>query len=87
MSARTGLLAAVLLASCLVVGYLVLFGDRGTNGNAEAAVSALRLEDIPFNGTRAYGYLKQLCALGRRPSGSPGMRAQQRLLADHFQKL
>ncbi|HYW78664.1 MAG TPA: M28 family peptidase [Thermoguttaceae bacterium] len=87
LSARTGLLAAVLLASCLAVGYLVLFADRGSDGNAEAAISALQLEDIPFDGTRAYGYLRQLCALGRRPSGSPGMRAQQRLLADHFQKL
>jgi len=86
-SARMGLLAAILLPSCLAVGYLVLFADRGPNGNAEAAVSKLRLEDIPFDGARAYGYLRQLCALGRRPSGSPGMGAQQRLLSDHFQKL
>lgn len=47
----------------------------------------LELADIPFNGTRAYDYLKQLCALGSRTSGSPGMQAQQKLLTEHFEKL
>jgi len=46
----------------------------------------MRLEDIPFNGRRAYEYLKQLCRIGPRPSGSPGMAAQQKLLAEHFQR-
>lgn len=45
------------------------------------------LAQIPFDGNRAYGYLKQVCELGRRPSGSPGMAAQQKLLAAHFQQL
>jgi hypothetical protein len=45
------------------------------------------LENIPFNGGRAYGYLKQLCQIGPRPSGSPGMAAQAKLLEGHFQKL
>ena len=40
-----------------------------------------------FSGDRAYGYLKQLCDLGPRPSGSEAMTAQQKLLADHFTKL
>ncbi|MGA2034251.1 MAG: M28 family peptidase [Thermoguttaceae bacterium] len=56
------------------------------DGAAEGAVSALRLADIPFDGSRAYGYLKQLCAIGPRRSGSPGMAAEQKLLAAHFQK-
>ena len=40
-----------------------------------------------FDGDRAYGYLKQLCELGPRPSGSEAMTAQQKLIADHFTKL
>src|SRR5690606_24535158 len=39
------------------------------------------------NGERAYEYLKEICDLGPRPSASPGMAAQQKLLIDHFQKL
>ena len=42
---------------------------------------------IGFNGSRAYDYLKQLCALGPRRSGSPAMAAQQELLVKHFEKL
>lgn len=69
-----------------IVGWVV-FSDREPTNRAEAAVSRLKLEDIPFPGQQAYDYLKQLCALGRRPSGSPGMAAQQRLLEEHFRKL
>ena len=65
-----------------------MFLHYGQNSSAaEPTVSRLRLEEIPFNGVRAYDYLKKICALGRRPSGSPGMTAQQRLLAEHFSRL
>ncbi|MBN2472990.1 MAG: M28 family peptidase [Pirellulales bacterium] len=87
ISRQVVFLWAVVLVGCVMFGYMALFGDRGANGNAEAAVSRLRLEDIPFNGARAYDYLKQLCALGPRRSGSPGMKAQQELLTAHFRKL
>ncbi|MGD0382053.1 MAG: hypothetical protein ABSA77_00935, partial [Thermoguttaceae bacterium] len=80
------LFAAIVLA-CAVLGGMLFFGNRGSNDYAAPAVSSLRLEDIPFNGGRAYEYLKQLCAIGPRPSGSPGMEAQQKLLAEHFKKL
>ena len=79
--------AAILFLSGLGVTVWVLFGDRGTNGSALAATSALTLEDIPFDGVEAYRQLKQLCAIGPRPSGSPGMEAQQKLLAEHFRQL
>lgn len=76
---------------CAVVGLLVVvagwFHHLASNGSLEAAVSRLRLEDIPFNGARAYEYLKRLCALGPRPSGSAGMEAQQNLLREHFTAL
>jgi glutaminyl-peptide cyclotransferase len=35
---------------------------------------------------RAFGYLQELCKLGPRYSGSPGMDAQQQLIARHFAK-
>ena len=87
LSVQTLLLGAVVVLTCLVVGSVVLLGRHGPNGSAEAAVSRLRLQDVPFNGARAYEYLEQVCAIGPRPSGSPGMSAQQKLLTGHFQKL
>lgn len=41
----------------------------------------------PLDSERAYGYLEQICRLGPRWSGSPGMAQQQKLLTDHFQQL
>jgi hypothetical protein len=85
---RQTLLATVSVAlAALGAAGWVLFGDRGPDGDASAAVSRLKLDDIPFNGARAYESLKQLCAIGPRPSGSAGMEKQQKLLAEHFQKL
>ncbi len=49
--------------------------------------SDLKLADIPFDGAAAYAYLKQICDIGPRRSGTPGMRKQQLLLLDHFRKL
>jgi hypothetical protein len=45
------------------------------------------LKRIPFDGARAYDYLKQLCDLGPRPSGTEAMTKQQDLLKKHFEKL
>lgn len=47
----------------------------------------LSLDDIPFNGRQAYEYLKQICDLGPRPSGSLGMTEQQKFLTKHFTEL
>lgn len=41
---------------------------------------------IPFDGDRAMKYLKELCDLGPRISGSDGMKKQQDLLIRHFEK-
>lgn len=75
----------VLAAVCVVavLGAMFLL-DRG---DAASATSRLRLEDIPVDGRRAYGYLKNLCDLGSRSSGTKGMEAQQKLLIEHFSKL
>lgn len=65
----------------------ILMYERLAPNEAEASVSRLRLEDIPFDGRQAYDYLKKLCEIGPRPSGSKGMEAQQKLLVEHFTKL
>ena len=86
-SGQTLFLWVVVAGCCLAAGYLLLLDGRGPNQNAEAATSQLHLKDIPFNGARAYEYLKQVCAIGPRRSGSQGMAAQQELLVAHFRKL
>ncbi|WP_339731407.1 M28 family peptidase [uncultured Gimesia sp.] len=40
-----------------------------------------------FDAGRAYEYLKSICRLKSRISGSPGMAAQQKLISEHFRKL
>lgn len=78
------LTAAIAMGSCLG-GYVVLTDAFGQG--AAAGGGSLQLADIPFNGAEAYEYLKQLCALGPRYSGSAGMAAQQKLLIEHFKQL
>jgi glutaminyl-peptide cyclotransferase len=41
----------------------------------------------PFNTKRAFANLSELCKLGPRYSGSPGMIRQQELLSEYFSKL
>jgi glutaminyl-peptide cyclotransferase len=79
---RTLILGAGGLAALLIVaGILCVYTLGGP------ATSRLRLADIPFDGAGAYEYLKKICTIGPRPSGSPGMAAQQKLLTEHFTKL
>jgi hypothetical protein len=85
-SGQTLFLGAAVLAF-LAVGWLMLFHDGHGNNNMAEAASRFKLEDIPFDGKQAYDYLKQLCAIGPRPSASEGMEAQQKLLEKHFTKL
>lgn len=86
ISAKKLLITSVVLACTVVGGYLLIFyGSEGLAGNP--AGSTLTLESIPFDGAKSYEYLKQICALGPRYSGSPGMQAQQKLLSEHFQQL
>lgn len=87
LSRRILFSVAVMAVVLGAVGVMAIVSNRAWDAAAEAGVSRLRLDDIPFGGVRAYEYLKQLCQIGPRPSGSPGMQAQQRLLAEHFTKL
>jgi hypothetical protein len=51
-------------------------GDRVGGGKA-----------VAFDGKRAMGYLKALCDIGPRMSGTPGMKKQQELIKKHFEDL
>ena len=87
LARRALLVVAIAVLGGVAVAAWVFLGGQGTDNSAAAATSSLKLEDIPFDGLQAYEYLKRLCAIGPRRSGSAGMAAQQRLLAEHFQKL
>lgn len=41
----------------------------------------------PFDGQRAMGYLRDICAIGPRMSGTQGMAKQQELIKKHFEGL
>ena len=83
--------AAVAVSGFALAALAIIFSYPGISryfgGRLQAADSPLRLEDIPFNGARAYDYLKQLCDIGPRRSGSEAMAKQQKLLAKHFEDL
>jgi hypothetical protein len=53
-------------------------GDRGTPPTAPA---------VAFDGARALKYLRELCDIGPRISGSAGMKRQQERIKTHFEKL
>ena len=87
LARRVVVVAAIVFLSGLGVTAWLFFGDQGGTGSTAAAASDLKLEDIPFDGLQAYEYLKQLCPIRATAERFPGMRAQQKLLAEHFQKL
>lgn len=86
LSRQTLFLIVVLLVSFSAMGYIVWSDPRGSE-QAEAAPSRLKPGDISFDGAQAYEYLKQICDLGPRISGTVAMQEQQKLLAAHFDRL
>jgi hypothetical protein len=70
---------------------------NGRTGNGGPRVAAARdsfasdrdaaPERIDFDAARALGYVKDLCRIGPRISGSEGMKRQQELLTKHFTDL
>jgi glutaminyl-peptide cyclotransferase len=60
--------------------------QRGDVGGGPQATSA-PIQPVPFDGKRALDHIRDLCKLGPRISGSEGMRKQQDLLKEHFEKL
>jgi hypothetical protein len=85
---RPGWFAGLVLAGIATAIVALALWNSGTLAwSQRAAESKLALADIPFDGERAYGYLKQICAIGPRVSGTEGMRKQQELLKAHFESL
>ncbi|MFO0797336.1 MAG: M28 family peptidase [Gemmataceae bacterium] len=54
------------------------------SGFAEDAVPKVAPVEFPFDQTRAVGYVKQLCDIGPRVSGTDGMAKQIELVEKHF---
>ena len=78
---RNGWLGQFLIVGWGVVGAALLaVGEQPIKTTAVA-------DENPINGRRAFGYLRQLCNLGPRYSGSEGMAQQQALLVAHFKEL
>ncbi len=65
--------------SVLLVAFVLLTNAVGAHSK--------EVEKPTFDGKRAYGYLRQMCALGNRRSGSAAMVKQQALLEAHFKQL
>jgi glutaminyl-peptide cyclotransferase len=90
-SGQSVFLAAVLVASAVLLGYLALTGDgfaeSQASGSKRTTGAQLALRDIPFDGAAAYEYLKEICEFGPRRSGSDAMVKQQKYLENHFSRL
>ncbi len=84
---QTVFLALAVTIVTVVFGYLLVVQGNGRAGNPTAGRRELKLDDIPFNGARAYETLRKICQIGPRVSGTPGMLSQQAMLRDHFTKL
>ncbi|GAC1333838.1 MAG: M28 family peptidase [Isosphaeraceae bacterium] len=65
----------------IAVGLGLTFAQRLRSSMAAETAAP---KPAPIDGDRAYGYLKTICALGRRPAGSPANEKQRKLVADHF---
>src|SRR5438874_1683589 len=76
-----------LLSVPLAVG--LLFMSKASSGfePPREKFAEDRPAPVPFDADRAMGYLKALCQIGPRLSGSEGMKKQQELLEKHFEKL
>lgn len=78
----------VLASICgVAVAGMAIWNSGTSQAWQRPAASKLKQADIPFGGERAFQYLKEICAIGPRVSGTEGMRRQQAYLKAHFEKL
>ena len=88
---------ALVLGGVLVMAFFGFDFGRFANGQEKKAEfaqdrvpPALPAGDekpAPFDAKRAMGYLKDVCDIGPRMSGTPGMKKQQELVTKHFEGL
>ncbi|MFO0902970.1 MAG: M28 family peptidase [Pirellulales bacterium] len=81
---QTVFLGAVILSGIATLVYLAFFSG---NGHAGSQLGRGKLRDSPVDAKRSFRYLQAVCDIGPRPAGSDGMKAQQKLLTAHFEKL
>jgi glutaminyl-peptide cyclotransferase len=74
------------LLGTIVIGVAAIFWLLRDDGRVDPADLSAASAPIPpaYDPDRAMGYLEQLCSLGQRFSGSPGMEKQQQLLREFF---
>lgn len=85
---QTIFLIFAVTAAVGLIGWALYSGGVAPTTEPEGIAATSRtLAEIPIDGARAYRQLQEICRLGPRPSGSPGMAAQQELLISHFEKL
>jgi glutaminyl-peptide cyclotransferase len=77
------------LASLLALGAigLGLAGSHVASEGSPMADDQAAPDPSPIDGDRAYGYLKQICAIGPRPAGSAANTRQRELVARHFEAM
>lgn len=77
-----------IIAAGLVVAHLVPADPAPTVTGTSAPGRSAPPTAVPqLEAKRAFGYLKQVCDIGPRTSGTPGMERQQELLYEHFTAL
>ncbi|MBN9119392.1 MAG: M28 family peptidase [Planctomycetes bacterium] len=61
--------------------------DKAPPKKTEFAAGDDKVPEIKFDGARSVKYVKELCDIGPRISGTEGMKKQQELIEAHFKKL
>ena len=77
-----------LIATMLVMGGIGLIAiSSGWLGANDRPGQSPSLKPVPqqYDADRVMGYMVQLCKIGPRPSGSPGMKQQQEFLTEFFE--
>ncbi len=79
------LITVVVLVGCDVM--LRKPPESSAEPDKKTDFAADRDKGVPFDGKRAMGYLKDVCDIGPRVSGTDGMTKQQEMLKKHFEAL
>ena len=91
----------MVLLCALVAGALLMMDNSGfTKAQSPAKAEPVRdqfaadreqpagaAQPVVIDGQRAMKYLRELCDIGPRISGSDGMKRQQEMIKGHFDKL
>ena len=89
---QTVFLGSIILFVVIGLAVISISGQREGRSTAppvpaEVHAAEIDFAELPVNAERSFRYLVQICELGPRFSGSPGMQQQQDLLERHFEQL